>query len=438
MRLLPILRALGLLLALACLTFVFVLLMFMQSSVPVDPALPIEEVRLLRRENRPVQAIYRAETLALDYGWTPELLRLTGDLWQEVDDLPRAVTFWEATARLEPNNPPLLRALGQAYIELQRWPEAVDALERLITLTPDDEFAHLRLALIQAPFNPQSAEDHLRIVLREPTYNEIAQPLLEVVTHDPADPLISMRVGLALIDLGMWSYAELAFDHAATIAAPYPEALAYMSFVRDNQGKDGGDFMARAIALEPNNPRIRYLQGLHYRRQGDDTASLYVLMLALALDPENPAYYAELGTGYRLAGDLQTAEYWLKNAVAFSDEDPRFQEMLALFYSEEADSLTVEGFQALDQLAAELPDDPDVQAGRGWALYKLGETEAALDAINAALETDPANLRALFYKGRILLDQDDEVTALPLLQHVAQSDSTFAQEAQGILTSRGS
>lgn len=407
------------------------------TELIADPVAVIDRVQALQLAGRPVQALYAAEAGAADAGWSPQLLHLTGDLWSELGDLRRAVAYWEAAVAADPAAVPLLRGLANAYLELGAWPQAADSLERLLAHDPTDALAQLRLALLQAPFNPQAAEANLRAVVSVPEHAALAGDLLSVVTNDPADPLISMRVGLVLVEHGLWSYAELAFEHAATVAAPYAEALAYAGFARDNQGKDGSDLIAQAVALEPNNARVRHLQGLHYRRQGNDTASLYTLTLAAALDPENPAYYAELGTGYRLAGDLQRAEYWLQTAVVFSNNDPRFQEMLALFYAEEALSLTEAGYEALTELTDTLPDDPDVRAGHGWALHTLGETEQGLAEIDAALAAEPGNIRALYYKARILLDLNDAEAAGPLLRQVAATDSEFADLARRALTRLG-
>jgi tetratricopeptide (TPR) repeat protein len=432
MTLSPLIRSVFILAALVAAILILALVV-PTIDLPTSPPDPLAHLETARREGRIMQAIYHAEAAALDMGWTPGLLRQTGDLWREAGDLTRAVDYWAAAAALDPANAALLRGLAEAHIELQQWARAAAVLEQLVVLDPDDTFAHLRLALIQAPFNPQSAEEHLRVVVREPAYNEIALPLLAVVTSEPADPLISLRVGLALVEQGLWSYAELAFMHAATVAAPFGEALAYAAFARDNQGKPSADLIAQAVALEPDNARIRYLQGLHYRRLGDDRASIYVLMLAISFDPENPAYYAELGTAYRLAGDLQAAEYWLKTAVIFSNEDPRFQEMLALFYAEESEHLTEEGFGVLTDLVGSLPDDPDVQAGHGWALHTMGESEASLAALDNALAADPENPRALYYKGRVLIDLGRLDEAAALLERVTDSESVFAEQARQAL-----
>ncbi len=87
-----------------------------------------------RRSGRPLQALYQVEAQAAADGWTPEQARLAGDLWREAGDLTRAVAYWEAA----PADATVLRDRAQAYLELARWADAADALDRLLALLPDD------------------------------------------------------------------------------------------------------------------------------------------------------------------------------------------------------------------------------------------------------------------------------------------------------------
>jgi tetratricopeptide (TPR) repeat protein len=382
-----------------------------------------------RRDGRTLQAIYLVEAAAAENGWTPELTRMAGDLWQQVGDLPRALEFWEITAAVEPDDA-TLRVLADVNIQLGRWTEAKDTLERLAADPPNDPWVDLQLGLIEAPFDPRSAEAHLRAAMRQPAYVDTATRLQDVLITDPADPLISMRVGFAMLELELWPNAELAFDHAANLAAPYPLALAYVGYVRDRQGKDGGAWIDDALALEPDNADIQFLYGLHLRAAGQNAASIEAFTQAVTLDPNNPGFQAELGTAYRLVGDLESAEFWLLTAVESSNNDARFTELLALFYSDEVSNLTGGGLTALASVANSLPDDADVQAGYGWALYLAGDTEGGRARINTALSLTPDNPRALYYKARILLDDGDTDMARTLLQALANGDSDFADDAQ--------
>src|SRR5262249_45727588 len=119
----------------------------------------------------------------------------------------------------------------------------------------------------------------------------------------------------------------------AALAAPFPEALAYMGLAKDRQGKDGSVQVTEALTLAPQNAQVLYLSGLHLRSAFDYTDSLDAFQQAVAASPTNPAYAAELSTAFRLIGDLGSDEQWLKTAVQLSNNDPRFQALLDDFYA---------------------------------------------------------------------------------------------------------
>lgn len=405
--------------------------------LPDDLTFPPNNVAELRRSGQVMQALYLLEAHAEQTSWTPDALQLAGELWREAGDLTRSVAYWEAARQTRPDDPVLVRRLAQAYIELQNWTPAADTLDHLVTIQPDDKWARLQLGLLRAPIDPQTAQVHLRAAATEPAYAAMTQPLLAIFADHADDPLISMRVALELVEQEQWQFAELAFRHAATINAPYPEALAYVGLMRDNQGKDGGVWIEQAVALEPDNPQLRYLQGLHLRRISDDVGSAEVLLLAVTLEPDNPAFYAELAEAYRRLGELPLAEYHLQLAVLFSNNDPHFQELLTLFYAEEAANLTVTGIDMLEQSAAQFEDDPDVQAGLGWAQYLQGESAAGVARIDAVLVDHPDNARALYYKAQILLAGESFDEAVPLLQRLVTRDTPFSAEAEQILNRIG-
>jgi tetratricopeptide (TPR) repeat protein len=119
--------------------------------------------------------------------------------------------------------------------------------------------------------------------------------------------------------------------------------------------------------------------------------------------------------------------------VQLSGDDPKFRTLLALFYADEAGNLTPAGLDTLRRTSVLLPNDPDVRAGFGWALYSMGQTEQGLAEIEIALKIAPDNPRALFYKAKILIAQNQKEAALPLLKRVVELKSYFAADAQQIL-----
>lgn len=317
-------------------TLLFLAAAFTAPRADPIPIPPTPELSEISTANRPVQALYRAQSAALREGWTPEQRRAAANAYAALGDLRRAAALWERAA---PPDAPTLRRLSETYLELGDWPKALDALERLLALDGVDiAWANFQLGLIRASFDPARALAHLRAA--EPDYGASLAPLIAALQSNPSP----VRVGIALADAELWPYAELAFSQVGDDAL----ALAYAGLARDRQGKDGSAQIARAVALDARSAQVRYLEGLHWRQVGDYQASLDALVQATALDPENPALYTELASAYRLLGDLDSAERWYAQAVTVSNGDPRFQAVLDAFRAER-DSL-------LEQLG--LTDEP--------------------------------------------------------------------------------
>ncbi|MBI5671315.1 MAG: hypothetical protein HZC41_25245 [Chloroflexi bacterium] len=283
------------------------------------------------RRGRPVQALFQAERLAAETGWTPELLRTAGEIAYQLGDHARAAAYWEAIpADAMPLT--LLRQLAGIHYEMQDWPKLAAALDRLLAAAPDDRWARFNRGWLLAVSQPEAAPPHLQAAGHDPLYHDMAFDLLSVIqttrTHLP------MQVGITLAQRGLWPEAEYAFNQAAAGDGPQAEALAYSALARDQQGKDGQTVMQHAVMLGPQNALVRFLQGLHLRLRHDLPGSLEAFQLAAALDPVNPAYAAELGTAYHLTDDVQQAESWFKRAVTLSGGDARFQQLLEAFYAQ--------------------------------------------------------------------------------------------------------
>lgn len=396
---------------------------------PPDYRLAIDENR---RSGRPLQALYWLQAQADADGWTTAAHREAGDLWWQTGDAPRALYEWELVASEVPEDTQLIRALAAAYIDMGWWPQAVAALDRLAVLTPDDLWVQLQLGLIRAPMNPSAALSHLRRARAEAGYEETADRLLAVVENAPSDPDLSMRVGLVLMDMSLWPYAEQAFTYAGVLNDPYPLALAYTGLMRDRQYKDGSAWLNEAMRLSPDDPDVLLVQALHLRAQGDYAASRDVLAAAVQLAPDQPVLYAELGLAYQQLGELTEAEYWLQMAVRFSNQDARYLEMLALFYADSAAGLTPEGVEALFAAAAQNAT-PDARAGVAWALFQQGQRDRGLEMIDGLLAQQPEHSRAQYYKALMLLDNDDPEAARPLLLRLSEKPSEFRAEALRLL-----
>lgn len=403
------------------------------ASYPTAEPTPENETLVIqsRNRNRWMQTLYHIEQQALVTGWTPELYRQAGDVWWNMDDITRAIPYWSGALE-SIDDVDLLRTVANSYINLGQWTEARQTLDQLLALKPNDEWSNYQMGLILAPFNPIKSKLFFDAVPFDSPFSQIVVAIRNELSTHPEDPLISFRVGLTLINLEQWAYAELAFQHASNVSFPNPQALAYLGWVKSRQGKDGSSWIEQATIFAPEDPEVWYLRGLHFRARADYIQSLDAIAQSVRLAPNNAGLYAELGTAFRLIGDLEQAEYWLDYAVSASAETPEYQQILENFYVETAyvsPSNIIDSLQA----PATTSENPDLISAYGWALHSTGDSEAGLAQVERALEIDPNNNRALFDKARILVETERQAEAIPILERIAQTYTPFGMDAQALL-----
>src|SRR5215212_1465902 len=100
------------------------------ASTPPPPIASSLVVNLAA--HRPMQALYQIDVQVAQSGWTADLAKSAGDIWETLDDLPRAVSYWEIAVRFQPTDEQLTRRLAQSYLYVERWSQAVITLSNLL------------------------------------------------------------------------------------------------------------------------------------------------------------------------------------------------------------------------------------------------------------------------------------------------------------------
>lgn len=316
------------------------------SVIPLATLIPTDDTVTTGR----LQALYRLEVEAATDGWTPERAATAARHWQAIGQPMNAIAFYELA-----DSPLMLRPLSELYMEVGDWGRAAETLQTLSETASDSSnraWSMVQLGLIAIGSDPVQARAlFLEAIRLEPGYQESLATLLEIlrVTTDP------VRIGFVLAQSERWFYTERALAYAPDD----PLALAFMALAREMQGKSGTERLAEALALAPQNPQVRFVEGILYRLRGQLDASVAAFAQATALDPSNPALYAELGTAYRLIGDLPTAERWLQFALELSDEDPRYSQMIEDLRVEEQNLLRDLALMMGEIIAPEVTEQPD-------------------------------------------------------------------------------
>jgi|GEM_PF-1308925 len=394
------------------------------------PSTPQEEYEFHRSQDELQAALYHIEADAALNGWTAQTHIQAGNLWRDMGDLGRALPHWESAIATEPNAN-LLRQIASIYLERGEWNIAWERIQSLLELAPNDSWALYYGGLILAPSDPATAYGYLgQVAAPGNPYSETAQNILNEIGDTENNADVILRVAAQMARASEWSLAENAYQYAADLYYPFPEATANTGLMRILQGKNGETWINEALLLAPDNADVNYVAGVYWREAGEYLFSEQALIAAIALDPTNPIFFTELGITYHEMGNRLDAELWLQTAVIVSDNNPLMVEALENFYEEYY--LATQPLIGNEPVPSNL-QDPSIISANGWALHVQGDSEGGLALVEEALALDPTNPRALFDKARIYLETDRAELAIPLLEILAEGDSVFAGPARGLL-----
>jgi tetratricopeptide (TPR) repeat protein len=322
--------------------YLVVIALATRPFVPDTPDAP-SPVLPSRQSGRPVQALSQLLGQAAAAGWTAEARHLAGDLWKEAGDTSRALPFWAAAMR-EISDARLYENVAGAAWDAGNWVLVGEAWRARLLLPNAPDLAWFQIGQVLAATQPDAALEPLANAMQSPEFRADADALRIVIlsTNDETEQLL--RAGLVFVGMNRWPLARLAFE-SVVARESVPLALAWLGVSHDQMGEDGDRFIRQAIALAPDDPQVRLVEGLHFRARGDDAQSIEALASAVALDPASPALMAELGEGYRLAGNFELAEVWLSRAVSASGGDERYIALL-----EALNTQTTEILESIDDL----------------------------------------------------------------------------------------
>jgi tetratricopeptide (TPR) repeat protein len=340
-------------------------------------------------------------------GWNAERRGLLGGIFEREGDTGRATALLFADQAQY--NPRALWSLAQQQITRQEWTQAETTLTTLISLEPGRSQAFYQLGLLLAPKDQARAASYLERAARDPRWSAQAEAALNALPAYERSSLTDAHtyLGMTLVGLEEWAFAERALLLALAANAVNPTALAYLGLARDQQGRDGLPDIQAALAMSPNDPALYYVLGWHWRLAQDPAAAYAAFERASRLDPTNPALAVEAGAALQQQGDFAGAEDSFRRAVDLDPADIQWQRALAAFYADTGFGLDTGGLAFIEEANRLAPDDPDIRASLGWAHYQRGAYDQAYQELSAAVGLDPSRARSRYYFGVILERRGD-------------------------------
>ena len=385
-----------------------------------------------------------------------------------------AATALSTALAQQTGDPGLLSARAQAYAGLQRWTDAgqdaeqvlsrdahampaliIAARARSVDGDPATAAADFATAVAVYPQNPAVYRERGEVYLSAGRPTDALADFKRAIALAPQDPTLWIDQGRAYVTYGdqYQEQPDQAIDsltHALQLNPQSSAALYWRARVYHDSKGDEGHALAditQAIAIGPPTAAAYYLRAQIEDNQGDEKARLADLDLAVGVDPADPDpygwrtdYYFDHGqyppaiadisrvidlnqswdaylqrsTLYLLQGEFVKATDDAQHAIAQAPDRPGGY--LALAQVHFVQGRYPAALEQVAQAAATNKDIPaDVLGARGRVYLRLHQPEKAAADLTAALQLDPSNPTALLGQAELALARQQPAAALTAL-----------------------
>lgn len=236
----------------------------------------------------------------------------------------------------------------------------------------------------------------------------------QAVTLDPSLAAAHFNLGNALCELGDTVAGIDAYRAAIASQPDFFQAHFNLGDTLSGNGRldEAADCYRTAATIEPDLSEIHNNLGTVLIELGDFEAAIDALRNAVATAPESGEAYANLGTALKHAGRMDQSVSALQRAAELMPHsaDAPFNLGMALMQSERY----AEAEAAYRQAMAFEPDMPRIYPSIGSTLMAMGRHDEALQLCDNYLARVPAERSVLAFKAVLLeeMGRDDEAKVL--------------------------
>lgn len=354
---------------------------------------------------RLVDAERRAASIPAD----PEARVTLGEILFDLGRQIEAQREFEKALSLDPGSPRALTGLGWIYLVEGRTEEALRALRQA------------------TPFTLSALMGQANGLYRLNRFDEMEEVVAEAKSRFPSSPQPPAQTALLYLIRGQVGEARQELGHALTLDPGY--ALAHglrsnIALVR-NERESAHQAALQAIAANPSSASA-YLD-LSLVKQADFRLeeALQAARKALELDPENPMAMIQGGRLLFGLGRLSDALSMVEEARRRAPQDPLITStwgFLLLTQGKAQEAIT-----AFDQATEQDSTRGEPHLGRGLALFRLGQTEEAVQEMWMATLLEPKVSLFWSYLGKALYEvkrYPSEIDPLVIAKRLDPNDPT--------------
>jgi len=365
------------------------------------------------------------------------------------DDEPREALVLLAPLIDERPDDAVARFLhGVALVALERFDEALPALEAAVALEPDDpaylsvlarcrhELGDLDGAIVALEASLAHAPQHARtrtnlghLYLEADRVVDAAEQLVGAVEQDAGDVDAHLGLGQVFVRVGDHGRAEAAFRTAAGLDGGQPMTVLQLGRALAGQGRleQAAEVLAAGVAAHPDHALLRAAQATALGDAGRPVEARAAFEAALGLEPPPgalPSIHLRYGILLERLGEPAPAVDHLELALEGDPDLARAHEVLGLIHLDRD-----EPREAFEHLLASL----DQQLVEPATLYhaarlaeRLGRDEQALRCAGILLGAGPGGPETVFRVAQLRLRSE-----LPGLRDVARARGLLEELVEG-------
>jgi len=387
-----------------------------------------------------------------------------------------AIGFLRKASEIQPGNADPYYFLGQAYLGLEKYEEAIEVLRKSIALNPHLQHndyqvtnAHFRLgqallkvgnteegqkelkiaadlkskafkrdeAKVEAFTNVVQADEQSKfpeLVLPEGVIGE-SSPLDEKAKQElkSSEAYYTKVIGSAHNNVGLL-WAERKDFRAASeqfrLAARWDPQLEGINFnwglacYKAELFQEAVSPLEKELQDHPTNYSAKQLLGLSYFMMDNYSQASALLTEVVANKPNEAALYYPLALSLIKQGKKEEANQVIQQMLTMGGTSPQLHILLSQASYDQGDSA-----KALEELRTAISLDDKVRLAHyytGVIYLKLGRFDEAKKEFAAELALNPNDVQAKYHLGYVLLAGQETEPGLKLMREVIQSKPDFA------------
>lgn len=252
-------------------------------------------------------------------------------------------------------------------------------------------------------------------------------------SNTPDDAQRWLSIGRAYGAAGVWDLSEYSFSQTVMYSPEYAEAWALLAEALQQQGKNGGEQINKALQLAPLSPAVRLTAALYYRRQLNFNRSIEMLDANIQESPDEPLWFLELGRTLAKAGRFEDALVAYQQAARKDPKGVANRLALVRFCVQYDYRLKDIGLPTALQAEKLDPESTEVLDVLGQVYFSLGDYTSAREAFERVLNRNAEFVPVWLHIAQMSLADGDSLRAKDAL---AKAISLGGDTTEGRLAAR--